>query len=486
MSRLRRIVATSISVALLALAGCSSDPPDRAAPAPAVTAVPKPKPAWTIPLRAVSRPVAVGDRIVVYATGRDKGIDLVGIDPVAGEIDWRLPAAPPHVPPGQSFNVAVHQGRVLYLSPAGKLSDWTAQLVAIDPVKGRSVWRSGTGAYQGFPEACPDAAGYLCVSVLADGGVLPLRIHAGTGKPIVRKADSSYRRQVGPDLYDLGRRDPEYLAKIDITGREHWRRSAATLFGGMHRSTDQGWNFDRYGPLVVGSIGVGGDPREFSLADAAVAGISSRDGRTAWLDKGSQYGCLSSIGRSKDWPVRCRFTGRYRSAPRATSADPTLIGYSAVIEGFDPATGKTRWQIAAGPARSLLSLQGTSLVRVDSHTVIIPDAQGGPIVVDAFAGRSSRPATGLTGWCDRPNKYPFAVAWAGIKHRWGVDLSVPCTAAGKDLAVPLEIYDPVGARVGDRFVWAAPDGLHAVVAPARPTSPEWLDDGELTPHGGRT
>jgi PQQ-like domain len=319
-------------------------------------------------LDPVSQPAAVAGRFVVYVARRD-GLGVVALDARTGSTVWSAKASPSGDAPGEAPVLAVVGRRVVFFAPAG--TPGFARLVARDARTGRVLWRSGRGAFTAWPSVCPDDAAAICVSLTAREGTVALRFDAERGRPRAGPLLSSKfgGRELAPGLFDPGGRKPERLLATRGT-RRAWARPLAAVFPLAGASTDWGWNFDRVtrAALYVGSPGWppirrSGGRVTFDLARSMTAGFRIRDGGVVWRSHGTYLcgyvhcpgahagGASSSADAESGGPsvgVRLRATGTISGVPGKGAQPVASPDARAVLEGFDPRNGRTRWTFDVG------------------------------------------------------------------------------------------------------------------------------------------
>lgn len=94
-------------------------------------------------IRAVTQPVVVRDRLVLYAEV-DRQLRLLALSARTGRTLWSQPASPSQVTPGVAPEIVVID-RTAYFLGAGE--GRTAHLTAIDVATGRFRWRTDPGVF---------------------------------------------------------------------------------------------------------------------------------------------------------------------------------------------------------------------------------------------------------------------------------------------------------------------------------------------------
>jgi outer membrane protein assembly factor BamB len=425
------------------------------APAPAtasVAAAPGLLPTWKRDdLTAVSRPVAVGGRAVLY-TAADGQLRLTAIDPRDGKTVWSVPATDSSITPGVELHVESHNDDVFYLAPAGRRQ--FAVLTALDAKTGHRLWSTGRPyRYHDLPSDCDDSASGMCASVTtATGGALHLRVSYSKGTVIPRRVPGGGMRALGGGLYDTLRRNPELINRVSASGDVRWTKTAAQFFGVSNASSDFGWDVDEIEGTVVGTLGRRDSPQDNSvyrdLARLVVtAGIDPASGRRLWSDPGASYRCLGALdGALPDTtgiPFRCRKTGHvtFRDDGR-----PAITGEDlhVVVEGFDPHTGRTTWHADIGDAPGLAyGIPGPVSVGRTSAVLFVA---GHYLRLDVATGDLAEVPVHTAGWCFKPARSVFVRGnESPTQTRVVADHATPCHVDGSALPVPSALDGRHGA-----------------------------------------
>jgi outer membrane protein assembly factor BamB len=429
-------------------------------------------------LAPVSQPAAAGRSFVLYVAER-RGLVIVGLDAHTGRTLWHARASTSQIATGASPGSPTVVGRdVIYLRRGqGRVT----RLIGVDARTGRTRWEDGPALVSSWPGRCPGAQRDVCVTVAAPPHASItrlLRIDPRTGRQLAATevAPTFFGRAVGFGLFDEGVRDPEQLAGVSGS-TVLWSEPLSDIFNVPELSTDWGWDFDRAPRLGVFVGSVDGPPLStnpslltIDLSRTMTAGFRISDGSVVWRDPGATYVCGtvfcpgegSSLSGATDLNgptvgVRARETGtvsgKLGTRPEAAPGD------RAVLEGFDPASGKALWSFNAGFARGLLTGLA-SPAQVAPGVVALANAAGRPMVLDLASG-AARPATASTrAWCGALVVYRDDTAPAGRKYIGG-PAAFPCDARGRPMPVPAHIPAFVGDRTAGVSAWSA---RHAVVA----------------------
>ena len=477
MPRLRLTIRRRIAVAALGAAVVFG----AAAAAAGAQAPPAPTGWQRTDLRPVTQPAPVGGLLVLYVSAHG-GLRVLGLDPGTGRTVWSQLASPGDVTPGLPPSLGVFGANVVYLA-RGVSS--TARVVAADARTGVPVWQSGLGSFSTFPGPCVDAPSAVCVSGSLAGGRkgVELRFDAATGAPLpspdVPGLDA---REVGPGILESA----EARSRLSAVrgGAVAWTRRVTAIFPGAEPGF--GWNLDRIEGLglFVGTIAPASETHGsrvvFDLADERTAGFRIADGRVVWRQRGS-YLCRlvpcpgqSQAGYNVNTSppalgIRTVSTGTFSG--RADSDRPLTLSRDArvTLEGFDPATGGTRWRF-----RGDVSLIDATDVGAQTGplTIALLDDRGRVRALDLRSGRRSRPPA--TGWCRRDITYRQTVGFDtedGTLHEYvGQPGLLPCSAATeRRIATPSPVpafVGAIGAAAAGLVAWTDTGGVFA-----RPAGP---------------
>jgi outer membrane protein assembly factor BamB len=444
--------------------------------------------AWRVSIDAVSQPAPVNGRFVVYAA--DSGtLNLVGLDASSGRTAWTLPASPSGIAPGTAPEVAVVGNHVVYL----KAADGAVEIAAADAATGAEVWHTAPGEFSGWPQVCPDDASAVCASGVVQGGAGggALRVDAATGRILASPQVGPDARELAPDLFDVGQRNPEVM--VATSGATlSWQQPLQRIFTFPGATTDYGWNFDRVARIgmYVGSVGAPPLTQtsarySMDLGKAMTAGFRMKDGTPVWRDAGSQYVCGYLICPGATNPAYtsdsdARATGptiglRLR-AHGVLSGSTTAIGATAsrdaggVLEGFDPATGHTRWKFDFGRDVGLLT-QLRLPPRVSSHQIVLRTAAGRPVVVDVLTGQRVAAGGVSLAWCSTAVSYHMAVGYSAggrtVHDYIGQYAVSPCRPVGGAATAPARGTDAMRglfAETAGELAWMQKGAVVAVPA----------------------
>lgn len=391
--------------------------------------------------------VQVVDGVAVGYGTQHGQLVIFGLDATTGRLLWRHAASMSRVTEGVAVQVSVVHDAVVYFGPYQRFRDEAAQMISADPRSGQTRSATRPLPWSRVPYACPRAPARICSTTLGAGGVsVEWSVDPDTGAVSSAGDQSSGGRDIGADLIDPLQREPELIERR-IGERRIWLRRAEEIFGpGV--STDHGWLFDKYGDTYAGTLGAPGrmspDKRTYveDLARSDVsAGFRASDGALLWRARGTYVACNGVLERDDPVPVRCRYRGHvtYRlAADHNRIVGTTTSGLSVVIEGFDPASGRTRWSHDLGAARAMV---GDGVVPIASDTQSVVRIAGVYRVLDLRTGATSA-ASAPAYWCLDDRTF-HAVPQAPTEYRVGEVVSA-CRADGaKTTAVPATAPDAV-------------------------------------------
>ncbi len=427
-----------------------------------------PRVGWTnSDVHWISQPRSVGGRFVAYLE-RDGWLSVAAVDATTGEMAWEVPASVSGLTSGVSLHLASDDRLVYFGTPVdpGRVGA-SVFVIAIEAASGAEIWRTTTSLILADSlYECDDDKAAFCVADEAPGPDRALRIAKADGKVTSRSASTApppIGRALGSGLYDLGTRDPEVIAAIDPSGNTRWTKTAFELFPGRLVSSDYGWQWDRYGDLLVGSLGwVPLDPGQWDLSQSSIAGVNAATGEVVWIDDGAELGCGYTLATVvvRGEPLRCRMTGTTTNDPDDPDDETIVAGLTVVMERFDPATGATVWQADLGPALALV-LDRAPLVRLSRTEFALGREDGSSVAVDIVTGHTRTPAPEDIGWCFSDNIVRDRRTLRDPVRRRGESYVAQSRPDGT--TVDGLVSSPIerGAWLGETFAWVDARGMHA-------------------------
>jgi hypothetical protein len=418
-------------------------------------------------LHPVTAPVLVGGRVVLY-TADGGQLTLRGLDPSSGATIWALPASISASTPGQTFDVPVAGASVFYYAAAGDPADGTAVITAVNAATGEKQWATQVPLpYEGMPDLCSDNAA-LCTPVLGSDSTHTalVRTIITTGSQAVISTDAG--RSVGVGVWDPDLRSPEYVEHInETTGALSWRDPVLAL-AGAPVSSDDGWNWDSYGDVYVGWLGVSASnpsaAGSVNLAAQRTFAVRASDGVRLWEGPGL-YGCPTQGITDAGQPIAVRCVGTGTLTYTAAGGDnPTITGLDVTIQGFNAHTGATLWSDHLGNAPSAVGAGTKNLVRMSGDVFAFTTAAGRTSLLNLKTGAVSLPRAGVNGWCLQQGTYNLTAETEQDGTPIGLptgDLIAPCTPVGATAAPTEGSFTGAGATAAGYFIWASTDGVHA-------------------------
>ncbi|WP_207934026.1 serine/threonine-protein kinase [Actinomadura sp. KC06] len=421
-------------------------------------------------------------------TGR---FEVLKLDAQSGAVQWRHPMS--DLRHGFNSHLQVQGDTVVFTQKAGQRLN-VEQIVAVDVHSGRVRWRHGqAGLYLSniVPHWC--GTGRVCFGVTdttRPPSTATDRIHILDGSNGAKLSESAPLGYIplGTGLRDSI--DHKQIVRTTVDGKELWRRPISEIFGdvnplelsvadrkdggGPWRSISWSYHYDlqykdgRY----VGEIGAGGKfieaEKRWRLDYATVAAFDGATGRRLWAEPGTTVFC-GALKFTIEHPVRCRKTGWMDVSAGGSPEKWRFKDLSVTVEGFDPATGETRWSWRAGAVPGLGfslpdDIEGDrSVIRIDDRTYLIRTLHSGSVLLDLGSG--PRPVQDEpTGWCwsddlvaktqKSSGERPY---WTDPQRRWW-----PCDSRGGETKLPGSIPEFAGARSGDVFAWPGGSGVQAV------------------------
>jgi outer membrane protein assembly factor BamB len=419
------------------------------------------RPAWdVVGMVPASTITAVDGGFALYVGSQGGNFEMISLDGGTGKVRWRKPANPSYIRAVSGLNYAADDKTIIFQRPVG--GRWTrlVEVVAADAKTGAERWVYGAGGIRVItePHWCQQSKLCLTRRNLETGTEDARVLDAATGKELADSAPVD-GRELGSELYASP--DLTDLMRITPDGKQVWRRSVKELFGTDRLDLHGGWNVStdghRYLVDVSGDEAYSKDGEIYYFHRAITVGLDFATGRLLWRDPGANLRCGSVAGWFEH-PVRCRARATetfHGSAPSTYDVD------NVTVEGFDPATGKSRWAWQAGPVVGLVG-NHNSVMRVSDTTYVVRNTAG----LHFFdLDKGVRPIGGPPpiGWCvSRGFIRPAQPPADGEDRGYGTWWRSPCDVAGKKVRLPRTTPDFAGVRSGNVFAWVDQGGVHAV------------------------
>lgn len=424
-------------------------------------------------LTPVTQPAAADGAFVFYDASGHR-LQLVALDARTGKTLWKKPASVSGVTPGQGLGLE-HSGST-FIALLARSGD--AVISAVDARSGNVLWSSPPGRFGSAPTRCPDERTVVCSSgALVSGQPAErLRFDLATGKQLAGAVVAGPDvREVDEGLRDPGLRRPDYLVAVRGAGTA-WKVPLARIFG-AGSSTDYSWDFDRLVQprLFVGSVGL--TPLKITktyevvdLAKQVNAGFRISDGSLVWRDRGAILACgpLPCPGQPNSGrPTPSPFVGlrlRMSGPLRVTSTGTFTASRDAkvTLEGFDPATGRTRWSFAAGHSVGLITQQLQPL-RTGVARILLRIPSGRYVELDLRTGARHAVARSVPAWCRAAITYRLDRVGGNRLLYVGDESLYPCDAAGARTAIPAHVpaFIERNSTTSGVVAWADTTGVQA-------------------------
>ncbi|NNG18327.1 PQQ-binding-like beta-propeller repeat protein [Naumannella sp. ID2617S] len=323
-------------------------------------------PAWTIPFRAVSRPVVTGGVVLVHESAGDGQLDLVALDLADGRERWRTPTSLGSVGDGSepwitSGTFAGHPV-VAYLTPPQR---GLQTLVLAEVATGRVVQQQPVGT-AGILGPCRVIGGF-CVERVEGTQRTLLRVdpQQGTLAPLrLRQGPVEQVRNLGDGGYLIRRGNATFVGVDGELG--HWEKPVSAWLG---RDLDPAtsWldlQFDTTGAQlrVTARIAPLGTAASFPATEVVQASVNLSDGELLWSRTGRSFVCPGNTATLSCTGDRLEFT----RTNRGTGVRPGggLVRYVGLDAG-----GEELWH--RDVANPVAPASGGLAVRSPANTPVI-------------------------------------------------------------------------------------------------------------------
>ncbi|KAB2351593.1 protein kinase domain-containing protein [Actinomadura rudentiformis] len=424
------------------------------------------KHAWTAQSVKPASPVAAVDGgFALYTSDGRGGFEIVGLNGKNGRVRWRHPATPSATVRGVDLYPAAKDRTVVYMSPVGRLQDRRAAIVAVDAATGTTRWSYGTGGVlvDSQPELCANES-KICLTQKVSGRTSQQKtLNLSDGRLLTTSTSVDGRRLQSAENGDtlLVSSDGKDLLLIPPTGPTRWRRPLTEVFKSKV-NPDNGWWLELKDGRYIGSIGRT-DSANFATQTyyydrAVVAAFDAATGRPLWLDRGASVFC-GEIVFELQHPVRCRTKGTQKGERRQ--------GLNVTVEGFDPATGATRWSWNAGdvPALGPYGASGErGVMRLSDTEYLVRTPTQGHTILNLDTGPRPLQGSAPSGWCREHTSVPGipGVSWPVGQNAYLHQSLWPCTIDRRPVKLPRLAPDFSGTRSGKVYAWADKNTVQAV------------------------
>jgi outer membrane protein assembly factor BamB len=414
-------------------------------------------------LNVVGAPITADGQVLVLNTSSNRELELTAIDAASGAVRWQRPFSPSLITAGVAFGPTAIGSTVLDLIPAGAASDPSVIVEGINVADGAEVWELTEPVQLTDAPATCVGGRYFCIATFVSSTTTALvSLNPATGS-IMGSIPGPERSMAVPVpgedseglLWETDNTSPT-LAQVSSTGQLAWSRSVSSLFGGPQFNPSDGWDFELYHDLDVGSVGYPPRGSSFAMSGFKTVGIASTNGAVRFELSGDFYcgGGLQFLTPT----VVCLYSGDL--VRRGHSPIWTKVGLT--LEGLDPLTGAITWRLPVLGARSLSI--GTNVAFEDGSHLVVQDLSGQPVLLDVRTGTAQTAATDVTYWCEKSVTYGLTpIHGSGTDGmRAGSPVYEGCSATGvPEQAVPNSQPSSVGVTADGLFIWPTPHGLDA-------------------------
>ena len=415
---------------------------------------------WLVPgIDIVGGPILADGHVLVDVVDQDHSLWLEAFDARTGMFSWRLPVSFSDAASGPGLTPVASGRETFVMLPLAQPLAPAVELAAADIATGRIVWYQKTPfTVEDPPTNCPGTAGRgaFCFVYSTTSSVFTLRALAATSGALVGYVpDIVANMSEGPGLYETDASVPS-LAAVAFPPGKLWTRTVRDLFGSPLYSPDNSSTFQRFGALLIGSVGSASHGGVSDLADTETVAIKAHDGTVIWRSSGD-FQCGGDLTLTGNF--LCVTSGRltYPSNPNGNVA--VSRGARGELMGFDPVTGRKTWHFAFGHLQAVLN--GDPVRILDDRHLLVTPATGRSEVLDLKSGGTSRPTGREIFWCQHlPGFYGPAKETLSTQL-WAVQYTA-CDDTGRPTTMPGRVTKAVGVSFRGLFIWASPAGLEAV------------------------
>jgi PQQ-like domain len=415
---------------------------------------------WTdATIDVVGSPVAAEGQVLVLNISGSHLLNLTAVNPATGVVSWERPFSASGITPGESFEPTVIGSTVIDLVP-DRAAEPAVTVEGIDVATGQHMWSlPGPLVVSDAPAVCVDGKSF-CVPVFTSStttalaSVNPLTgvvLNTLSGPERAMNVVVSGQGAENSALWQTIAQAPTFV-QLNSSDEVQWSKTVASLFGGSQFNPNDGWDFETYGNLEVGTVGTQPTGNAYSLGGFRTIGIAISTGQVQWSDPG-EFDCSGSL-QMLPTPLLCDYSGTLRPSGRSTS----FTGVALTLEGFDPATGAVTWRQPVVDVKALST--GTNLP-FEGDSLVVESRPGTSVLLNAGTGRTEPVPKGMTFWCQHVSPYKVATVDGG-GTREGAPTYEPCTEKGHPLAsLPQQGTAQVGVESDNLFIWPSPHGLQA-------------------------
>jgi hypothetical protein len=415
-------------------------------------------------LNVVGAPITAEGQVLVLNTSSNRGLELTSIDAANGAVRWQRPFSPSLITAGVAFGPTAIGSTALDLIPAGAASDPNVIVEGINVADGAEVWALTEPVQLTDAPATCVGGRYFCIATFVSSTTTALvSLNPSTGS-IMGSIPGPERSMAVPlpgedfegRLWETDNTSPT-LAQVSSTGQLAWSKSVSSLFGGAQFNPSDGWDFELYHDVDVGSVGYPPRGNTFAMNGFKTVGIASANGAVRFEVPGDFYcgGGLQFLTPT----VVCLYSGNL--VRRGHSPIWTKVGLT--LEGLDPLTGTITWHLPVLGARSLSI--GTNVAFEDGSHLVVEDLSGQRVLLDVRTGAAETVPPGATYWCEKSVTYTSTpIQGSGTNGmRAGSPVFEGCSATGvPEQALPTSQPSSVGVTADGLFIWPTLHGLDAI------------------------
>ncbi len=418
-------------------------------------------------LHVVGGPVVAGTEVLVLDVSSTRQMELSGVDPSNGAVQWSHPFSPSQITLGASFAPVSIGSTALDFAPATSPSNPVVNVEGINVVTGKVIWKIKQALdVSDAPVVCAGGR-FFCFPVFVASTQTDLvAVDPATGS--VQGSVEGPFRNVGVDtpgepassnLWQTDATKPTLL-QVSDAGQREWVRTVANLFGGAQFSPNYGYDFLSAGNLDYGTVGIEPQGKTDDLSKQKSIGINALSGAVLWKSPGSVF-CTGSL-QFLTSPLVCNYKG---SVTLNGTNSPSLKGVTLTLAGINVVTGKSTWTEKVADVKALSS--GTDVAFGDESHIVIETSAHKRVLLDAADGSVASIDHGESFWCEDTPEFKV-IAIQGVPDS-GSRVSEPvfnaCRADGASAnSVPTTNPTTVGVVLDGRFIWPSSHGLKAVAA----------------------
>lgn len=424
----------AIAVALITgLAACSTTPsaqPEGSAPPSSTTASTKPSTgsqptvrgiAWTRQDIEPATEFTVVDSTAFFLGIQGNQLYAFGLDLKTGKNRFRIGASPSGATQGVAVGYGTLGDTVAFYGEnedlKGSAPMWLVNLKTGKQTKtNRTLWKSAPVACDHGHAFCGRTEDTTWRANLSTGELTDFSLPPG--------------RTLGNGLSDPLQRDPEMLTytKDDV---QQWSLPLSTMAPGA--STDRGWS--TWSDDRTRMVGIDLDQGEqkagawqFDLGATRTLGIEQASGHVAWTGRGQLTDCGASHPGEQRALVRCAVRGTETITGDGSAAKQVYHGLDLTIQGFNPATGATTWQVPLGGDPD--NLADDTAIPTDARGRWIYSTGHGYVAVDPVTGAHDT-TVGDQNWCEFRTRIVIRPEMTAQDLKRVGAQTAPCDRAGR-------------------------------------------------------